>query len=58
MKDIQVIKNRIAELEDVIFYLDMVDRWTQSQKDLYDKYSKELTELKAIVIEALTTDNK
>lgn len=48
------VKKRIEELEDVIFYLDMVDRWTQTQKDLFDKYNKELTELKALVIEALT----
>ena len=53
MKDIQDIKKRIEELEDVIFYLDMVDRWTQTQRDLFDKYNKELTELKAIVIETL-----
>lgn len=52
-KTIEDIKKRIEELEDVIFFLEMVDHWTQNQRELFDKYNNELTELKSIVIEAL-----
>jgi hypothetical protein len=52
-KTIADVKKRIGELEDVIFYLEMVDRWTQQQRELFDKYNEELTALKALVIEAL-----
>lgn len=44
------IKNRIEELEDRIFYLQMKDRWEKEDFELYDKLYEELNKLKGKVI--------
>lgn len=36
---------RIEYLKQVIFNLDMVDVWDEEQKQLYEKYTKELEQL-------------
>lgn len=61
MKDDKVnkLKDKIKELENCIFYIDMVDRWTGKEQELYNKYNKELKTLKDLLIEELTkTINK
>lgn len=38
--------DKIKELEERIFMLQMVDRWTSEDRNLYHKYTSELNELK------------
>lgn len=44
------IKERIEWLEDVIWTIDLVDHWTSKDREYHDKYSKELKELKKLII--------
>lgn len=53
------LKDKIKELENCIFCIDMIDRWTGKEQELYNKYNKELKTLKDLLIEELTkTINK
>lgn len=45
MKESELI-TKINELENKLFMIDMVDRWTNKDRELYDKFSKELKEAK------------
>ena len=51
------LKKQIAELEDTIFYIEMIDHWTAKDSELYDRYNTQLRELKALVIEEITKEN-
>lgn len=44
------IKERIEWLEDVIWSIELIDHWTREDREYYDKYAKELKELKAQVV--------
>ena len=44
------IKERIEWLEDVIFSIELIDHWTREDREYYDKYDKELTELKKQIV--------
>lgn len=44
------IKERIEWLEDVIFSIQLIDHWTNEDRDYYDNYNKELTELKKQIV--------
>lgn len=44
------IKERIEWLEDVIWSIELIDHWTREDHEYYDKYAKELRELKAQVV--------
>ena len=50
MKNLVEVKERIGKLEQLIFTIDMIDRWTQKDAQLFDKYNKELKELKDLLI--------
>ena len=44
------IKERIEWLEDIIWSIQMIDHWTSEDREYYDNYNKELTELKKQVV--------
>lgn len=54
---LELLNKRIEELEKTIFYLDMIDHWTNEDRELSNKYDKELRELKELVIQELTSTN-
>ena len=45
------ITKRIEDLEEKIFYIEMIDYWTYEDRELIRKYEKELKELKAKIVE-------
>lgn len=45
------ITKRIEDLEERIFYIEMIDYWTYEDRELIHKYEKELKELKAKIVE-------
>jgi hypothetical protein len=44
------IKERIDWLEDVIWTIELIDHWTNEDREYYDNYNKELTELKKQIV--------
>lgn len=44
------IKERIEWLEDVMWSIQMIDHWTNEDREYYDKYNEELKELKKQVV--------
>lgn len=44
--NVEKTKERIEELKSLIFQVEMVDRWGTRENELWDKYTKELRELK------------
>ena len=55
---IKELKTKIKELEESIFYLNMVDHWTREDSELSDKYHQELARLKDLLLEELTKVGK
>ena len=53
-KNIKELQERISQLENIIFSLDLIDHWTREDTELIEKYNKELTQLKELVINELT----
>lgn len=52
-KKVKELQKRIEELEKTLFYIDMIDRWTREDSESYDKYSKELAEVKQLLADAV-----
>ena len=52
-KNIKELQERISQLENIIFSLDLIDHWTREDTELFEKYNKELTQLKELVINEL-----
>lgn len=52
MKNINIkeLERKIEELEKTLFYINMIDHWTREDSTMYEKYSKELQELKDLLI--------
>ena len=42
----QEIEKKIEELETKKFYIMMIDRWTNEDREIYDRVTKEIRELK------------
>ena len=53
-KNIKELQEKISQLENIIFSLDLIDHWTRKDTELFEKYNKELTQLKELVINELT----
>ena len=53
-KNIKELQERISQLENIIFSLDLIDHWTRKDTELFERYNKELTQLKELVINELT----
>lgn len=45
------IVKRIKDLEETIFYIEMIDYWTREDKEILERHEKELKELKAQIVE-------
>lgn len=52
-KNIKELQERIDKLENIIFNLDLIDYWTNKDTELFEKYNKELRQLKELVINEL-----
>jgi len=44
------IVKRIKDLEETIFYIEMIDLWTREDKEILERHEKELKELKAQIV--------
>ena len=53
-KNAKELQEKISQLENIIFSLDLIDHWTREDTELFEKYNKELTQLKELVINELT----
>ena len=53
-KNIKELQEKISQLENIIFSLDLIDHQTREDTELFEKYNKELTQLKELVINELT----
>lgn len=51
----EIIK-RIEDLEETIFYIEMIDHWTREDEECFQKYSQELNSLKAQTLSAIFED--
>ena len=50
---VEELKKKIKDLEETLFFIDMIDHWTKENKENYDKYSKQVQELKQLLIEEI-----
>ena len=50
---VEELKKKIEELETTLFYLDMIDMWTSEQRTKYEVLSKEIKELKMLVVKEI-----
>lgn len=53
---IEELKEKVEELKEDIFMIDMIDRWTQEDKELKHKLERKLTETKRLLAEELLKD--
>ena len=52
-KNVKELQEKISQLENIIFSLDLIDHWTRKDTELFEKHNKELTQLKELVINEL-----
>lgn len=52
-KKVEELKNKIEDLETTLFYIEMIDHWTRKDEELYDKYSQEINNLKAMLVKEI-----
>ena len=45
------ILKELDRAEESLFYVNMIDRWTEEDKEDYDRYSKRIRELKEMLKE-------
>lgn len=45
------ILKELDRAEESLFYVNMIDRWTEEDKEDYDRYSKRIIELKEMLKE-------
>ena len=50
---VEELKKKIEDLEETLFFIDMIDHWTKEDSESYDKYSKQVQELKQLLIEEI-----
>ena len=50
---VEELKNKIEQLEDTLFYIEMIDHWTRKDRELYDKYFKQIQDLKAMLVKEI-----
>jgi len=53
---VEELKNKIEKLEDTLFYINMIDHWTNEDRELYNKYSKQVQDLKAMLIKEIVEE--
>lgn len=55
-KRVEELKRKIENLEETLFYIEMIDHWTREDNEAYDKYSKQIKELKALLVQEIIED--
>lgn len=50
------IVKRIKDLEETIFYIEMIDHWTREDEECIQKYNEELKKLKAQIVNQIFKD--
>lgn len=53
---VEELKNKIEKLEDTLFYINMIDHWTNEDRELYNNYSKQVQDLKAMLIKEIVEE--
>ena len=53
---IKEIKKRIEDLKENLFYIDMIDRWTQQNEKEYQEVCQEIKELELPLAKAIVED--
>ena len=55
-KKVEELKRKIEDLEETLFYIEMIDHWTRRDSEMYDKYSEQIKELKALLVQEIVED--
>ena len=55
-KKVEELKRKIEDLEKTLFYIEMIDHWTREDNKIYEKYSKQIKELKALLVQEIIKD--
>ena len=55
-KKVEELKRKIKDLEETLFYIEMIDHWTREDNEIYEKYSKQIKELKALLVQEIVED--
>lgn len=55
-KKVEELKRKIEDLEKTLFYIEMIDHWTREDNEIYEKYSKQIKELKALLVQEIIED--
>ena len=55
-KKVEELKRKIEDLEETLFYIEMIDHWTREDNEIYEKYSKQIKELKALLVQEIIED--
>ncbi len=55
-KKIEELKRKIEDLEETLFYIEMIDHWIREDNEIYEKYSKQIKELKALLVQEIVED--
>ena len=58
MTEVEKLKKKIEELENHLFILDMVDRWTANDKLKHEELQEQLQKAKILLTEELLKDVK
>ena len=53
---VKELKEKIEKLENTLFCIDLIDHWTKEDYELQDKYSKELKELKNLLVQEIVEE--
>ena len=55
-KKVEELKRKIEDLEETLFYIEMIDHWTREDSEIHEKYSKQIKELKALLVQEIIED--
>ena len=58
MIEIEKLKKKIEELENHIFIIDMIDKWTKENEKKYEELQEQLQKAKLLLAEELLKDVK
>lgn len=50
---VEQLKQKVEELKESIFAIDMIDRWTQHNEEMWDKYHEELKQVQDLLAKEL-----
>ncbi len=53
MTKIEKLQQKVEELKEAIFLIDMIDTWTQHNEEMWEKYHEELNQVKDLLAKEL-----